>query len=64
MVRAKHDAKTRPTDPVSQIGSKELQRQLPSPARQPPKQAGKNTTPRNYYTQSATQAVPTCRPTN
>jgi hypothetical protein len=63
MIRAEYDAKTRPTGPISQTKSKELQHQLPSPARQPPQLAGKNTTPSNY-TQSTTQAVPTCRPTN
>ena len=63
MVCAKYDAKTRPTGPVSQTRSKELQHQPPTPARQPPQQAGKNTTPRNY-TQSATQVVPTFRPAN
>jgi len=63
MLRAEYDVKTRPTGTISQTRSRKLQCQLPSPARQPPQQAGKNTTPRNY-TQSTTQAVPYCRPTN
>ena len=42
--------------------AKKLQHQLPSPARQPPQQAGKNTT-RRKYTKSTTQAVLSCKPT-
>jgi hypothetical protein len=63
MARDIYDAKTRPTGPISQTRSKELQHQLPSPARQPPLHTGGNTTPMNN-TQSTAQAVPSSRPTN